>query len=274
MANRKLPFGYEMKMGKVSIQKTEAALVCRIFENYRSGVSYNGLVSMLNLQPVFYYGDQRPWSKSMVARILQNPSYMGTSTIPRIISPEVFQAVQRKRPKTGAATEQNKKMRLLRNITVCGICGRRLKKERENCRSCPECGVTWKRISDQTLLQEVKDLILPCMLDPDKIDIPLREICKHRELENRLEEQFCQANLDEQEAATIALQLAAAQLEDTNAERYEAIRIRHLLLSLEDGKISIDDIAKIVKEIQFQQKGFIYLKLRNGQILRKEEHNE
>ena len=45
-------------------------------------------------------------------------------------------------------------------------------------------------------------------------------------------------------------------------------------MSLEDGKISIDDIAKIVKEIQFQQKGFIYLKLRNGQILRKEEHNE
>lgn len=67
----------------------------------------------------------------------------------------------------------------------------------------PECGITWKRISDQTLLQEVKDLILPCMLDPDKIDIPLREISKHRELETRLEEQFYQANLDEQEAARL-----------------------------------------------------------------------
>ena len=55
----------------------------------------------------------------------------------------------------------------------------------------------------------------------------------------------------------------------SDMKRYESD-----ILSLEDEKISIDDIAKIVKEIQFQQKGFIYLKLRNGQILRKEEHNE
>ena len=51
MKNRKLPFGYEMRMGKMCLKEREAELVKLIFQRYSEGISYNQIVSILSIQP-------------------------------------------------------------------------------------------------------------------------------------------------------------------------------------------------------------------------------
>ena len=54
MKNRKLPFGYEMRMGKMCLKERAAELVKLIFQRYSEGISYNQIVSILSNQPIPY----------------------------------------------------------------------------------------------------------------------------------------------------------------------------------------------------------------------------
>ena len=47
MKNRKLPFGYELRMGKVCIKESEAEVVRQIFRSYQEGASYNRIAGFL-----------------------------------------------------------------------------------------------------------------------------------------------------------------------------------------------------------------------------------
>ena len=82
MKNRKLPFGYELRMGKVCIKESEAEVVRQIFRSYQEGASYNQIAGFLGSQPVPYREDGQPWNKNMVARILQDERYTGWTISP------------------------------------------------------------------------------------------------------------------------------------------------------------------------------------------------
>ena len=62
MKNRKLPFGYELRMGKVCIKEPEAEVVRQIFRSYQEGASYNQIAGFLGSQPVPYREDGQPWN--------------------------------------------------------------------------------------------------------------------------------------------------------------------------------------------------------------------
>lgn len=51
MKIRKLPFGYEMRMGKICVKEQESTLVKQIFQSYSEGDSYNQIVGILSNQP-------------------------------------------------------------------------------------------------------------------------------------------------------------------------------------------------------------------------------
>ena len=84
MKNRKLPFGYELRMGKVCIKASEAEVVQKIFRSYQEGASYNRIAGFLGSQPVSYREDGQPWNKNMVARILQDERYTGMDDFPGV----------------------------------------------------------------------------------------------------------------------------------------------------------------------------------------------
>ena len=65
MKNRKLPFGYELRMGKVCIKASEAEVVQKIFRSYQEGASYNRIAGFLGSQPVPYREDGQPWNKNI-----------------------------------------------------------------------------------------------------------------------------------------------------------------------------------------------------------------
>ena len=65
MKNRKLPFGYELRMGKVCIKESEAEVVRLIFRSYQEGASYNQIAGFLGSQPIPYREEGQPWNKNM-----------------------------------------------------------------------------------------------------------------------------------------------------------------------------------------------------------------
>ena len=114
-ANRKLPFGYAMQMGKICIQEQEAGLVKEIFLDYIRGASFLQITEKLNSQSVAYNLQTR-WNKNIVARILEDRRYIGEKRFPRIIDSELFNAAFTKRAAkqiTSQPTELQKALRRL-----------------------------------------------------------------------------------------------------------------------------------------------------------------
>ena len=115
MKNRRLPFGYRMEMGELTLHTQEAEVVRWIFGQYGEGVAYSSLVAKLNGQPI-PYDEGKPWNKNMVARMLEDRRYIGEKGYPAIISAEAFDAawmIRDTRKTTAKSTESEKLLRQL-----------------------------------------------------------------------------------------------------------------------------------------------------------------
>lgn len=198
MKNRKLPFGYELRMGKVCIKESEAEVVRLIFHSYREGASYNRIAGFLGSQPVPYREGGQPWNKNMVARILQDERYTGMDDFPRVIEPEIFQTTQQKRPKTGGSPENAKELRLLRDMVVCAHCGTPMARNQRDNWTCPQCGGPPVRKTGPELLADLQLLLTPYTRHPEKIQAPPYRTQEHRDLELRLEQAMTSVNEPEQ----------------------------------------------------------------------------
>lgn len=98
MGNRKLPFGYHMESGEITVCEPEANLVRCVFDRYVLGDSYTELTAMLKKQPIPYQPDKL-WNKNMVARMLEDSRYIGDKEFPVLIHIDTFQKVSEKRTK-------------------------------------------------------------------------------------------------------------------------------------------------------------------------------
>ena len=270
MKNRKLPFGYELRMGKVCIKASEAEVVQKIFRSYQEGASYNRIAGFLGSQPVPYREDGQPWNKNMVARILQDERYTGMDDFPRVIEPEIFQTTQQKRPKTGGSPENAKELRLLRDLVVCAHCSTPMARNQRDNWTCPQCGGPPVKKTGTELLADLQRLLTPYTRHPEKIQAPPYRPREHRDLELRLEQAMTSVNEAEQPAYQAALALAAAQLTDIGPERYESTRIRRLLEGKRQTDLTPTLIRQITAKILLGPTGAIAVKFKNGQILGKE----
>ena len=88
MANRYIPFGYEIIDAEVVTIEREAEVVRNVFSLYVQGNSLKNISDRLNMLPISYAGDGRQWDKNIVKRILENKKYVGDKDYPVIIPPE------------------------------------------------------------------------------------------------------------------------------------------------------------------------------------------
>ena len=72
MANRYIPFGYEIIDAEVVTIEREAEVVRNVFSLYVQGNSLKNISDRLNMLPISYAGDGRQWDKNIVKRILEN----------------------------------------------------------------------------------------------------------------------------------------------------------------------------------------------------------
>ena len=96
MGNRKLPFGYQMRMGEIVRREPEAKAVQDIFLQYTLGASLKEIAEQMSKTgPTYDTG--KSWNKNMVARILENPKYTGVDNYPKLVDIKLFEAAAAKR---------------------------------------------------------------------------------------------------------------------------------------------------------------------------------
>lgn len=66
MKIRTIPYGYEVKNGKVVIKEEEAEVVRGVFTAYISESSLKRIADTLTKQGITYYLNKRTWNKNMV----------------------------------------------------------------------------------------------------------------------------------------------------------------------------------------------------------------
>lgn len=239
-ANRKLPFGYIMRMGKVCIQEQEAGLVKEIFSDYIRGASFLQLTEKLNGQPVAYNPQSR-WNKNMVARILQDRRYASEKGFPQIIDSEQLDAALTRRAGKQTAAGPTELQKALRQLS-----GRKATPQME---------------------QAVLSLLQQLIRQPECVQIPSivpADSEEERRLCGELDAIMDRQPMEEENAKSTAYALAAAQLDAIGSEDYETLRIKEALAS----EMPPHDLLKsIASAVLIRPDGSVGLRLKNGQII-------
>lgn len=128
MANKYIPFGYEISDGEIKIVEREAEVVRNVYSLYVQGCSLKNISERLNLLTITYAGDGRVWDKNMVKRMLENTKYTGDKNYPPIIPKETAKMVLKcKSEKAGEVSPEDKKrLNALRDKMKCRICGSKM----------------------------------------------------------------------------------------------------------------------------------------------------
>ena len=244
--NRKLPFGYLMELGEVTIHEEEAECVRWIFQVYLEGVSFKSLAASLQGKAVPYEED-RPWNKNMVARILADSRYIGEKEYPVIIPKAQFDAAQTRRSERIASPSIKPTQKELRRL----------------------CGGTPPAFVEGQVLSILDHMIK----DPECINWPGEsqlESPQVRRMRSELDEILHSPPVDRKIAKELAFQLAAIAMDSIGPEENETHRLRRLFanrLPMEelDGQLLRESVQKIEVKVKDKE---VTVYLKNGQQMR------
>lgn len=270
MANRKLPFGYQTRRGKICIQEQEAGLVKEIFRAYVEGASYQELARRLNVQEIPYSEPDKPWNKNMVARILSCQAYTGTELYPAILTEENWHQALAAKPSANAAQDAaSKPIRQLARCARCGsplvLSGNRYGWARWNC---PACGALTTEAATPIIVKGLTHILSSLIRTPAEVQTPQRKQDAPAGWEDELDQLLHSDTFDESAAKARVMDLAAAQFNALGSEDYKTMWIRYSLSQAEQsGELNIELLRHITSSILVHPTGAVSLKLKNGQII-------
>lgn len=292
MANRYIPFGYEITDGEISIIGRESEVVKNIYALYIQGMSYLDITNRLNLLPISYASDGRKWDKNIVKRILENPKYRGEKGYPPIITEETANTVNECRMKKFTPQSEADKSRgdEYRNKTVCGICGKNMvrlhagsgKKKRLYWKcSNTDCDGHKRNFNEKMLNMLVADALNEIASDLTRIEFnpesgyekDITVIQAHNEMIAVMEN----PQSDAQTMLEKIMNLASAKFNlcevgDNTAitDKIKEIMAVYSKQEMPDGKI----IGKVVRKIKMYPDKEIEIELINGKKIRKNNNPE
>ncbi len=274
MGNRRQPFGYEIRLGKIQPHPIEAPVVKLIHIKYADGMSYLQITAMLNAGSVPYNEPDKPWNKNMVARILGNEIYIGAKGYPQLVDDDVFQQVRKQKPETGQYKDAD--ARTIRSLCKCAACGAKatLRSNRRNWERwhCPSCGFLVSTATIPSVTEWLEKSISNLKMHPQIVRQAADEAASNqiKALEKRLQEALEQEQFDDTYARQIVVELAQARLGAIGAEDYETNRIQQLLtVSAETGTRNMELLPQITSAILLPISGDIELLMKNGHAIGK-----
>lgn len=158
--SRKIPYGYQIRDGELTIDPQESKGVKQIFSLYLAGMTQHQIADALNADRFFYSVENPTWCRPRIAQALQNPRYMGEKGYPALIDRETFHMAQTMRAERARKWGDHPALCLVKKLR-CGNCGnglRRLSQRqwRDTLRfHCDGCGMS-VTIPDAALLAEVE----------------------------------------------------------------------------------------------------------------------
>ena len=127
MSSRWVLYGYEKKENQFHINIPESVIVRKIFSLYINGSALKKIAEILTEQNVVYYEDKRHWNKNMVARIIENPHYVGDEEYPSIIDEETFKSAYSRKNNLGGKREKDTdEISFIKSVIICGTCGEKV----------------------------------------------------------------------------------------------------------------------------------------------------
>lgn len=245
MGNRKLPFGYQMRMGEIVRNEPEAKAVQDIFLQYTLGASLKEIaVRMGKIGPS--YDEGKSWNKNMVARILENPKYIGTDSYPKLVDIKSFEATAEKRQSKQRLPDRTPAQTVLKRI----------------CSKSPTPEIE----------QQVWHLLGRLAEQPERIMQPERTSKPaYTNTQAELDDALNTQPLDEDAARSLIFRLAQEQYDAIGSEEYETERLRRLFAAFKcTAELNAELLQGAVSAVLVTRQT-VRLQLKNGQIIGKED---
>ena len=245
MGNRKLPFGYQMRMGEIIRNEPEANAVQDIFLQYTLGASLKEIAEQMSKTGPSY-DEGKSWNKNMVARILENAKYTGADSYPKLIDIKLFETAAEKRQTKQRLPERAPAQKALKRI----------------CSKAPTPEIEQRVTHLLGKLAEQPERIM----QPEKQSAPIYSTTQ-AELDDVLNTQ----PLDEDAARSMICKLAQEQYDTIGNEEYETERLRRLFTGFEcTAEINAETLQSAVSAVLVTRQT-VRLQLKNGQIIGKDD---
>ena len=245
MGNRKLPFGYQMRMGEIIRNESEAKAVQDIFLQYTLGASLKEIAEQMGKNGPTY-DEGKSWNKNMVARILENAKYIGTDGYPKLVDIKLFEAAAEKRQTKQCLPERTPAQKALRRV----------------CSKPPTPEVE----------QQVMHLLGRLAEQPERITQPERTSKPtYTNTQAELDDILNTQPLDEDAARSRICKLAQEQYDAIGNEEYETERLRRLFTAFEcTAELNAELLQSAVSAVLVTRQT-VRLQLKNGQIIGKDD---
>ena len=276
--NRKIPFGYMMKDGKITTNPKEVLAVVTIFREYLNGKS---LSEIANFMDVPYTADAK-WNKHMVKRIIENEKYLGTDKYPQLIDEDTFRRANATRvAKATSLCVISDELQEVRNLTCCKECGQRMFRKGGNTRSekwdcCrKECYPLDYRLTDQMLIGAILNVLNSVIANPSLLECstesstysPSGDVIRQQ---NEIRHMMDAAQLDYERTKSEILRLAQMQYDCcTYSEKPQQTELlRSLLVGHKQlNSLDIGLLRSCVSRIWVSHFCTIEIELINGTII-------
>ena len=245
MGNRKLPFGYQMRMGETIRNEPEAKAVQDIFLQYTLGASLKEIAEQMSKSgPV--YDEGKSWNKNMVARILENAKYTGADSYPELVDINLFEAAAEKRQSKQRLPERTPAQKALKRV----------------CSKSPTPEIE----------QQVTHLLGKLAEQPERIMQPERTSKPaYTNTQAELDDALNTQPLDEDAARSLIFRLAQEQYDAIGSEEYETERLRRLFAAFKcTAELNAELLQGAVSAVLVTRQT-VRLQLKNGQIIGKED---
>ena len=245
MGNRKLPFGYQMRMGEIVRNEPEAKAVQDIFLQYTFGASLKEIAEQMSKTGPAY-DEGKSWNKNMIARILENPKYTGADSYPKLVDIKLFESAAEKRQTKQRLPERTPAQKALKRV-----CSKPLTPEIE---------------------QQVTHLLGRLAEQPDHITQPeTASVPQHSTTRADLDSILNTQPLDEEAARSLIFRLAQEQYDTIGNKEYETERLRRLFTAFEcTAELNAELLQSTVSAVLVTQQA-VRLQLKNGQIIGKDD---
>ena len=275
------PFGYTIIRGVTEVHPSEAPVVRRIFADYLAGASLQRIAENLTARKTEYLPGESAWNKNRVKRILEDARYTGTTSLPPIIDEDAYSRAGAIKGERNNQTEQQ----LPRPVcpAVCAVCGEKMQRRHDTRRKiseswmCP-CGAkVW--LSDTNLQATLMEILNRLIARPDLVtegpaevqETPLNLVAMQNDIGRQLEG----FDFDRDKVKEDIFELAALKYSRLDDRKNTTKQLRAELKQMAPlSAFSPEVLSRFAGQIILGEPAVVQIKLKNGQIIGKEDDHE
>lgn len=235
MMQRHMPIGYKLVDGKIEFDDAKAVVVKKIFADYLSGISTFALAKRLTEMGFLNANNKASWNHGSIGKILENVKYLGDEFYPQMISPELFEQVQKRRKERceqlGRSIQPNSAVHQypFTGKLRCGECGEIYRKYIEHCgkpsersfwkckryiyknRVCCRCGFLTDEQLERAFFESVNRILARIqILDRKPKKVPVPDNPEFNRLDQRIKELEAEGRYSSNELPALIFKRAQA----------------------------------------------------------------